>query len=162
MTQRPTVWTGTVLPNWIDHNGHMNAGYYMVAFDDATGPWSAYCGLDAVYRRSHPYSTFSIEGHILWHRELRQGDPLRVEAQLLGFDDKKFHSFMQLLHDEENFVAASHELLTMHIDMRRRRSAPFPPEIRHRLAEVLAEHAPLGRPQDVGRVIRTKEGREPQ
>ena len=25
-----------VLPEWIDHNGHMNMGYYMVVFDFAT------------------------------------------------------------------------------------------------------------------------------
>ncbi len=36
MKDLPTIWSGTVLPEWIDHNGHMNAGYYMVAFDDAT------------------------------------------------------------------------------------------------------------------------------
>ncbi len=26
----------TVLPDWIDWNGHMNVGFYVVAFDKAT------------------------------------------------------------------------------------------------------------------------------
>ena len=31
--QLPTIWRGAVLPEWIDRNGHMNAGFYMVVFD---------------------------------------------------------------------------------------------------------------------------------
>ena len=50
MTELPTIWRGAVLSEWIDHNGHMNAGYYMVVFDDATGPWHEYCGMDDAYR----------------------------------------------------------------------------------------------------------------
>jgi len=156
MTQRPVVWRGEVVPEWIDHNGHMNSGYYMVAFDAATGPWTALCGLDADYRARRPFSTFSIEGHITWERELHVGAPLRVEAQLLAYDDKKIHSFMQLVHETEGFVASSHELLTMHVDMRTRRSAPFEDEVRSRLARLLAEHERFGRPEKIGRVIATR------
>ena len=96
MSELPTIWRGTVLPEWIDHNGHMNAGYYMVAFDDATGPWHDFLGIDSAYRRAHGRSTFSIEGHITWDRELREGDPLRMNGQLLGYDDKKTHAFFRL------------------------------------------------------------------
>ena len=32
--------TLTVRPEWIDHNGHMNVAYYVLAFDEST---------DAVY-----------------------------------------------------------------------------------------------------------------
>lgn len=156
MSERPVIWTGTVQPEWIDHNGHMNAGYYLVVFDEATGPWSAYCGIDADYRRRHACSTFSVEAHLLWERELHEGDPIRVEAQLLSYDDKKFHTFMQLRHRQEGYVAASHELLTMHIDMRTRRAAPFLEGALERLSEVLEEHAGLGRPKKAGRIIRTK------
>ena len=30
------IHRATVLPEWIDWNGHMNVGYYVVAFDKAT------------------------------------------------------------------------------------------------------------------------------
>ena len=29
-------YQGKVLPEWIDHNGHMNLAYYVLAFDLAT------------------------------------------------------------------------------------------------------------------------------
>ncbi len=156
MSELPTIWRGAVLPEWIDHNGHMNAGYYMVAFDDATGPWHDFLGIDSAYRQAHSYSTFSIEGHITWDRELREGDPLRMDAQLLGYDDKKTHAFFRLYHDTEGYLAATHELLSIHIDMEIRRSAPFPTEILERLEEVMLEHAAFERPAQVGRVMRTK------
>lgn len=154
--QRPTIWRGVVRPEWIDHNGHMNSGYYMVVFDESTGPWTAYCGIDQQYRESGQFSTFSIEGHITWERELSVDEPIRVEAQLLDYDDKKFHTFMRLVREEDGTVASSHELLTMHIDMRSRRSAAFSPTVLTRLAEVLADHSKFGRPEKVGRVMRTK------
>lgn len=157
MKDLPTIWSGTVLREWIDHNGHMNAGYYMVAFDDATGPWHDFLGIDTEYRRAHSRSTFSIEGHITWDRELREGDPLRMEGQLLGYDDKKTHAFFHLFHDTEGYLAATHELLSIHIDMDLRRSAPFPANILERLEVVRLEHELFERPSQVGRVIRTKE-----
>ena len=157
MSGLPTIWRGTVLPEWIDHNGHMNAGFYMVAFDDATGPWHDYLGIDTPYRRECNRSTFSIEGHITWNRELSVGDPLRMEGQLLGYDDKKTHAFFWLYHDTEGYLAATHELLSIHIDMEIRRSAAFPPEILQRLEEVQREHDRFERPEHTGRVIQTKE-----
>ena len=32
---------GVVRPEWIDANGHLNMGYYVVAFDLATDAWLA-------------------------------------------------------------------------------------------------------------------------
>ena len=155
-TGLPTIWRGTVVPEWIDHNGHMNAGFYMVVFDDATGPWHDLCGIDDEYRETFQRSTFSIEGHITWDRELKEGDALRIDAQLLGYDDKKTHAFFRLFHDSEGYLAATHELLSIHVDMERRRSAAFEPQIQERLATLLEEHSCIERPEGVGRVIRTK------
>ena len=157
MTELLTVWRGAVLPEWIDHNGHMNAGYYMVVFDDATGPWHDLCGIDGEYRTTYRRSTFSIEGHITWDRELRVGDPLRIDAQLLGYDDKKTHAFFRLFHDSEGYLAATHELLSIHVDMDRRRSVTFPTEILARLEALWAEHQAFEKPVGVGRVIGTKQ-----
>ena len=156
MTDIPTIWRGRVLPEWIDHNGHMNAGYYMVAFDDATGPWHEYLGIDDTYRSKNSRSTFSIEGHITWERELPVGAPIRIEGQLLGYDDKKTHAFFRLFHEEEGYLSATHELLSIHIDMELRRSTPFPPQIETRLRAVMDEHSGFERPAGAGRVIRTK------
>ena len=157
MTDPQQIWSGSVLPEWIDHNGHMNAGYYLVVFDDATGPWTAFCGIGREYRTKNRRSTFSIDSHLTWLRELPEGAPIVVEAELLGFDDKKYHTFiMRMLHADEGYVAATHELLSIHIDLDTRRSTPFPPAIHQRFNEVMELQRRIAEPGDIGRVIRTK------
>ena len=74
-----------VRDEWIDHNQHMNMGYYMVVFDLATDAWFEYLGLGPEHRVEHRVTTFSLEGHITYQREVRAGDPLRFTTRLLGF-----------------------------------------------------------------------------
>ncbi|HET9488645.1 MAG TPA: thioesterase family protein, partial [Methylomirabilota bacterium] len=45
------VHRDVVRPEWIDHNQHMNMGYYLVVFDLATDAFLAWVGLDAAHRR---------------------------------------------------------------------------------------------------------------
>ncbi len=45
------ITTGTrVRPEWIDYNGHLMDGYYLVAFSDATEGVLAELGFGAAYR----------------------------------------------------------------------------------------------------------------
>src|SRR5437667_122400 len=66
-----------VRPEWIDYNGHMNMGYYLVVFDFATDEFLDWVGLDEGHRRQHRVTTFCLEAHVTYHREVRSGDPLR-------------------------------------------------------------------------------------
>ena len=47
--------TGTVLPAWIDLNGHMNVGYYHVAFDMAADPFFLWLGLTPQVREDYHF-----------------------------------------------------------------------------------------------------------
>ena len=75
---------------WIDHNEHMNMGYYMVVFDFATDAWFDYLGLDRAHRLAHDITTFSLEGHITYDREVGRDDPLRFTTRLIDFDGSSF------------------------------------------------------------------------
>jgi acyl-CoA thioesterase FadM len=41
-----------VRPEWIDNNGHMNMGYYLVVFDFATDAFFPWVGLDRAQPRA--------------------------------------------------------------------------------------------------------------
>src|SRR5262249_42342409 len=69
-------------PEWIDHNRHMNMGYYLVVFDYATDEWLRHIGLDEAHRDAHGVTTFCLEAHVTYHREAREGDPLRFTTWL--------------------------------------------------------------------------------
>nr|MBC8451738.1 thioesterase-like protein [Rhodospirillaceae bacterium] len=52
------IHTETVRPEWIDHNGHMNVAYYLLAFDEAAGAISQYIGYTNEYRKANNIGTF--------------------------------------------------------------------------------------------------------
>jgi acyl-CoA thioester hydrolase len=143
-----------VRPEWIDYNGHMNVAYYVLAFDYATEKFLDFVGLDEGYRRKSGYSTFSVEAHVTYQREVRADDVLEFETRLLGYDEKRIHFMHHMFHAEEGFLAATSEWLNLHVDMRNRRVAPMPASLTARLAAVLEAHRYLRWPAEAGRTIR--------
>jgi len=146
-------YRAVVLPEWIDYNGHMNVAYYLLAFDQATDLFFDYLGLDAAHREATGGSTFAGDIHLTYQRELREGEPLRVTSQLVGFDEKRLRFFQRMVHAEEGFLAATMECLTLYVDLSRRKVAPFPPFLAARLAAVFAVHRGLPLPPEAGRTI---------
>lgn len=142
-----------IKPEWIDFNGHFNAGYYFVVFDEAVTDWTSFIGIDDEHRAANRVMTFSVEGHITFERELHLGDPIEIRTQLLGWDAKKFHFINLMYHAIEGWLAATNELLSMHISQETRRSAAMAPEVQERLGAVEAAHSQLPVPPQVGRVI---------
>src|SRR2546421_4606638 len=142
-----------VRPEWIDGNGHMNVGYYLVVFDYATDEFLAWVGLDGRHRQEHRVTTFCLEAHVTYHREVRSGAPLRFTTLLLGHDAKRIHYFHAMYHATEGYLASTNELMSLHVDLGTRRGAPMAPEITARLAAIQAAHDKIERPPQAGRRI---------
>jgi acyl-CoA thioester hydrolase len=142
-----------VRPEWIDHNQHMNMGYYLVVFDHATDEFLAWVGLTPAHREARRITTFCLEAHVTYHREVRVGDPLRFTTLLLGHDARRIHYIHQMFHAEAGYLAATNELLSLHVSRDTRRAAPMAPEILERLARIQAAHDALPRPPQAGRRI---------
>ena len=145
-----------VRPEWIDHNGHMNMGYYLVVFDFATDAFLAWVGLDGQHRQRQQVTTFCLEAHITYHREVRRGDPLRFTTRLLGHDAKRIHYLHEMHHATAGYLAATNELMLMNIDYETRRSAPWPDWAMERLDRMAAAHKSLPVPAQAGRLIGIK------
>jgi acyl-CoA thioester hydrolase len=128
-------------------------GYYLVVFDFATDAFLAWVGLDAAHRRDERVTTFCLEAHVTYHREVRAGAPLRFTTRLLAHDDKRIHYFHEMYHATEHYLAATNELLSLHVSHDTRRGAAMAPEILTRLGEIQRVHDALPRPPQVGRVI---------
>jgi acyl-CoA thioester hydrolase len=139
--------------NWIDYNGHLNMAYYNVLFDRAVDEAYELIGIGADYVSRREHSFFTAEVHLRYLRELHAGDQVRVTFQLLDFDRKRLHTFEQLFHAEEGWVAATSENMSLHVDMGARKATPFPAEVTRRLAQMKASHARLPRPEAAGRRI---------
>jgi acyl-CoA thioester hydrolase len=140
-------------PQWIDYNGHLNVAYYNVLFDRAVDEVYELLGLGPHYLARHKHSTMVAEAHVRYLRELHEDDPVRVTVQLLDYDAKRIHLFEQLLHATENFVSATSESMTLHVDMTAKKVAPFPDSIMKVLERMKKAHAVLPRPEAAGRRV---------
>ena len=147
------VYRDVVRPEWIDHNRHMNVGYYLVVFDFATDAWMAFIGLDAAHRRDRGITTFCLEAHLTFVREVAEGDPLRFTTRLLGWDPKRIHYCHEMYHAAEGYLAATNELMSLHVSQETRRATPMAAEVQEFLVRVEKAHAALPPSPHVGRVI---------
>ena len=152
----------SVEPQWIDYNGHMNVGYYVVAFDRASDALFDHFDAGSAYRHATNASVFVVEAHVTYERELKQGDPIRFTSQLLDGDEKRLHVLHAMHHGEEGWLAATNELMFLHIDLGTRRVAPFPPGLKAKIDLMLDQHLLLPRPPQVGRVMAIRGGRRAQ
>ncbi len=142
-----------VRPEWTDHNQHLNVGYYVLVFDFATDDFLDYVGLTTAHREAQQISTFCLEGHITYQREVREGAPLRFTTQLLDFDEKRIHYLHKMYHADEGYLAATNELISLHVSQATRRATPMTPEIQTWLGRMQLAHDALGRPREAGRVM---------
>lgn len=140
-------------PAWIDYNGHLNVAYYNVLFDRAIDEFYLPLGLGPDYLKETRHSTMVVESHVRYLREVHLDAPLRITAQLIGFDAKRFHVYEELLHATEGWVSATCETMTVHVDMTAKKVAAFPPAIMAALERVREAHAALPVPAAIGRRI---------
>ena len=69
----------------------------------------------------HGVTTFTLEAHVTYQRELREGASLRFTTQLLGFDAKRIHYTHEMYHAAEGFLASTNELISIHVSQETRR-----------------------------------------
>ena len=143
----------TVRPEWIDYNGHMNLAYYVVVFDHATDVLFDMLGVGNAYRDARNCSNFVLETHTLYEREVAEGDRLRVVSHLVAADAKRLHFFHEMFRAGEDRRAAAQELLSIHVDLASRRSAPFPDDRATVIEAMLRARAGMPLPEGVGRRI---------
>jgi acyl-CoA thioester hydrolase len=151
-----TVSTGKVLPEWIDFNGHMNVAYYVLAFDQGVDALWLDFGITAEHVQQNQSSTFAVETHVLYKQELKVDDPYVVTAQILAFDDKRIHQFQRMYHAESGFLAATAEWMNLHVDLEKRRVAPWPARILQGISRVAKSQGDWPYPDEAGSTMKMR------
>ncbi len=140
----------TVLPEWVDYNGHMSEACYLTAFGWASDALFRYVGIDEAYRAAGR-SFYTVESHINYLREASTGEPLSFTTQVLGLDQKRLHFFHTMVHGQTGDLLATTEQMLLHVDMNAAKTAPIAPEVFAALAAVWAVHRELPAPEQAGR-----------
>jgi carnitine 3-dehydrogenase len=140
----------TVLPGWIDYNGHMTESRYLFASSETVDAFLRRIGADVAYVGTG-YSYYTAETHILHKGEARLGDALTGTVQLLSADEKRLHLFVRIAKGEE--VVATLEQMLLHVDMAAGKVCAAPETIQARIRPIAAAHAALPRPAEAGRCV---------
>lgn len=151
------VAEGVVRPEWIDANDHVNVAYYVLAFDIGVDALWHELGITKEYMEQTNGSTFAVEAHITYQRELVLDDPYFVTAQILAYDDKRIHQFQRLYHAEKKFLAATGEWMNLHVDLKQRRVTPWPQPILAKLEKYSREQTDQSYPAEAGKQMRIKQ-----
>lgn len=142
----------TIRPEWIDHNGHLNMAYYNVLFDTAADEFYPEIGFGPDYIRERGFTTYTAEFHLCYLRELHLDERIRVHSWVLDYDEKRFHTYQEI-HHEDGWIAATGEALGLHIDTSGPRVAPMPDDVMARLRAFAETHSPDSWPEKAGRAI---------
>ncbi|WP_441232089.1 thioesterase family protein [Tardiphaga sp. 215_C5_N2_1] len=148
----------TVNPSWIDYNGHLNMAYYHVLLDRASDEFWSQFGLGPDYVKATGHSTFAAECHIRYIKELQVHDPVRVTVHLVGADAKRLHTFRELRHARDGWLAAASENMSLHVDLNLRKVVPFSDKMQAHLQEIVERHRLAGLPHGIGRRISMQKG----
>ena len=130
-----------VRPEWVDHYGHMNLAYYLVAFDMATDVLWPSLWLGEGFR-ARGLGTFAVESWQAYVREVVLDAPLAVESDVLAFDAKRLLISHRLYHAGEGWLAAENEVLFLCVDLVTRRVSAWPEDVLAAFAAAKVEEGP--------------------
>jgi len=154
------LWQEVIQPEWTDHNRHMNVAFYTLVFDHAVDAFFSYVGLGHEYREETNGSTFAVEQHVTYNREVLEGDEVRCETQLVGFDKKRLHHYHEMYHVTDGYLAATCEFLSLHVDLATRRVATMSIEKIETLSALHTAHKKLPKIGKIGRIMKIPEQRK--
>ncbi len=147
------TWRGHVQPEWVDYNHHLNDAYYMVIFGSATDGLMNQIGLDDATRKATDNTLFTLEIHLNYLKELKEGAAIEVKTQVLAVDAKRIRIF-HTLHKEGNAtVHATNEQILLHVNLSGPKACPFAPDVQAKVDAFMAAHQHLAWPANAGRAI---------
>src|SRR6266702_1412098 len=85
-----------VRAEWVDYNGHLRDAFYMLIFSFATDALIDQIGLDDAVRKARGRSIYTLEAHIHYLHEIKEGARVRVEMRVLAHDAKRMHLYLEM------------------------------------------------------------------
>jgi acyl-CoA thioester hydrolase len=152
----PTLTTcqTPILPDWVDYNGHLRDAFYLLIFSYATDAFMNRIGLTSENRDASGHSLFTLECHINYLDEVKQGEQVEVRTQIVAHDRKRVHLYHSLYKAGSDDPLSASEQMLLHVDLAAGpRSAPFSEAVLRNLEGLADSQQDLPAPQYVGRVI---------
>ncbi|MBV8146769.1 MAG: thioesterase family protein [Gammaproteobacteria bacterium] len=139
------IYETAVQPEWIDYNGHVRDAYYALIVSLACDALMDRVGLDEAYRTRTGCTLYTLELHLHYLQEVHVSDTAIVSLRIVGADHKRIHAAFEIGRRGRPGVAASAEMLLLHVRQGGDgvASAAFPPQVSAALAQLQADSAAL-------------------
>ena len=121
----------------------MNVMWYTHLFDRATWNFFHSLGMSIDYFELENAGAFALEQHTRYLAEVRQDQLVILRTRVIGRTIKRFHFMHFMLIENTGILAATTELVGMHIDRQSRRSSPLPDHIAGAFDLLISEHKTL-------------------
>ena len=122
--------------------GHMNVMWYVGKFDEATWRLFSLFGLTPSFLREHDRGMAGVQQNITYKQELRAGDLVTIRSGILEMREKVIRFVHEMRNDEAGDISAVTVLTVVHMDLKTRKSCPFPDNILMRGQEMVIEYEP--------------------
>ncbi|CAE6716949.1 L-carnitine dehydrogenase [Paraburkholderia domus] len=119
----------TVRAEWVDYNGHLRDAFYMLIFSFATDALIDEIGLPDSVRKERRRSIYTLEAHINYLHEIKEGAQVRIDMRVLGHDAKRLHLYLEMFADNGVEPVAAGEQMLLHVDTSGPRAVAFDPDV---------------------------------
>ena len=113
---------------WTDYNNHMNMAYYVLVFDQIWEIILEKFKMGEQSAKSPKMSTMVVETHTTYNNEVKEGDEVEINLTFFDHDKKRLHFKMEMIEKSSKKLSATLEMLSLYIDLNKRRVAEFEDE----------------------------------
>ena len=113
---------------WTDYNNHMNMAYYVLVFDQIWEIILEKFKMGEQSAKTTNMSTMVVETHTTYNNEVKEGDEVEINLTFLDHDKKRLHHKMEMIEKSSKKLSATLEMLSLYIDLNKRRVAEFEDE----------------------------------
>ena len=113
---------------WTDYNNHMNMAYYVLVFDQIWEIMLEKFKMGEQSAKSTKMSTMVVETHTTYNNEVKEGDEVEINLTFFDHDKKRLHFKMEMIEKSSKKLSATLEMLSLYIDLNKRRVAEFEDE----------------------------------
>ena len=113
---------------WTDYNNHMNMAYYVLVFDQIWEKILAKFKMGEQSAKTTNMSTMVVETHTTYNNEVKEGDEVEINLTFFDHDKKRLHFKMEMIEKSSKKLSATLEMLSLYIDLKKRKVAEFEQE----------------------------------
>ena len=142
----------TVLPAWIDYNGHMTEFRYVQVFSDSCEALLRRVGMhDEYVAAGHSY--YTAETHNQFFDEVGVNESIYTTVQILLADAKRLHVFYRMHAVEDDRLLATLEAMYLHVNMKTGKVVAAESDATTKLMKIAEVHMALEKPEAAGRYV---------